>query len=45
MKQYLNAIINAIKATYKANQEPAHVEPLPLMPNYSNRYKPGTATR
>lgn len=45
MKQYLTAIINAIKTTHKANQAAAKTEILPLMPNYSNRYKPTAATR
>lgn len=45
MKQYLTAIINAIKTTRKANQAAAKTEILPLMPNYSNRYKPTAATR
>lgn len=45
MKQYLTAIVNAIKATHKANHTATKMEILPLMPNYSNRYKPTTATR
>jgi len=43
MKQYLIAIANAIKATRRANQAAAKTEILPLMPNYSNRYKPTAA--
>ena len=41
MKQYITAIIKAIKDTHKANHAAA-TEILPLMPNYSNRFKPTT---
>ena len=41
----IDAIIGAIKATHKANRATAKTEILPLMPNYSNRYKPTPATR
>ena len=40
INRYAAAIIAAIKDEQKAHQAPAHVEPLPLMPNYSNRFKP-----
>lgn len=39
--KYITAIIEAIKATHKAqHEEPAAVGILPLMPNYSAQYKP-----